>query len=547
VLLGAALLASTAMLLVLGSGTTFFQDTWGFVLDRRDMSARAFLMPHNEHIVVIPVAIEKLAVGIFGLGTELPERVVLTLAVAVAATLLFVYVRRRTGPWLALLAAVLLLFLGPAWTDMLWPFQLGFVGSALFGIAMLLALDRGDRRGDVWACLLLILSMSFSSLGLPFLAAAATDVFVRRRSHGLSRFYVFAVPALLYALWWVGWGHEAERHVTLENVLLAPQYLLEGLASTLEALFGLNKSSAESAVPPEWGVPIAIALICMAGYRVWRGPALSPRFWPVAAAALANWLLEAFNAVPGREAYQNRYMYVGGVFVLLLAAELLRGVRFGRRGLIVAAVVTLAAVSSNLIQFRNGSRWLKQQAILTRADTGAIEIARRTVDPSFELTPEIAGTGSLAVVSAGKYLEAVDAHGSPAYSPAELERAPENGRIQADVVLAKALPVSIDSRPLGSSPAAGVVGRCVEFPGGAASTRLEARLAPGVTRIEVPAGPEATLFLRRFAVSGFPVSLGSVDGSTITFLRIPRDKAPQSWYLHVAGEQGAVVCKPAQP
>src|SRR4029077_716733 len=102
-----------------------------------------------------------------------------------SATLLFVYVRRRLGPWPALIAAVLLLFLGPAWADLLWGFQIAFVGSALFGIAMLLALDRGDRRGDIAACVFLTLSVGFSSLGLSFLVGAVADFVQRRRSHGL--------------------------------------------------------------------------------------------------------------------------------------------------------------------------------------------------------------------------------------------------------------------------------------------------------------------------------------------------------------------------
>jgi hypothetical protein len=528
------------MLLILGRGTTFFQDTWAFLLDRQDLSARAFLMPHNEHMVAMPVAIEKASVGMFGMTTELPERIVLTVAVLVTASLFFVYVRRRVGDWPALIAAVLLLFLGPAWTDMLWPFQLGFVGSALFGIAMLLALDRGDRRGDVAACIFVSLAMCFSSLGLPFLAAAGADVIVRRRSHGLSRAYVFAVPALLYIAWWVGWGHEAERHVTIENILLSPRYVLEGLASSVEAILGLNRSAADSAVPPEWGLPILVGLVGLAAFRLLHKPTLSPRIWPVAAAMLTNLLLEAFNAMPGREAYQNRYLYAGGVFVLLLAAELLRGVRIGRRVLIVAAVIAVVAVASNLVQFRNGSRWLKDQAVLTRADTGAIEIASRTVDPSFSLTPEIAGTGSLAIVNAEKYLEASAAHGSPAYTPEEMMEAPEAGRRQADIVLSKALPISVVTSAGAIPPDAR--GGCAEFPGGTASAHLETRLAPGLTKIKVEAGPDASLALRRFAVDEFPVSLGAVPGGSASVLRVPRDNAHQPWYLHVDAKQAVLVC-----
>jgi hypothetical protein len=105
------------------------------------------------------------------MGTALPVYVVLTEALLIVAVLLFVYVRRRLGPWPAVMAAALLLFVGPAWQDILWPFEIGFVGSALFGLAMLLALDRGDRRGDLAACAFLAISAGFSSLGLSFLQA----------------------------------------------------------------------------------------------------------------------------------------------------------------------------------------------------------------------------------------------------------------------------------------------------------------------------------------------------------------------------------------
>lgn len=537
-LLGAAMLVSAAMLLALMSGQTFFQDTWAFLLDRQGFSAQSFLKPHNEHIAVIPVAINKLLVAGFGMTSALPEQIVMTVAVLAAVTLLFVYVRRRLGPWPALIASLLFLYLGPAWADMIWPFQLAFVGSVLFGIAMLLALDRGDRRGDVAACILLTLSLGFSSLGLSFLAAAAVEVFVRRRALGLRRAYLAAIPAALYAIWWLGWGHEAERHVTLTNVLTAPRYAMEGAASAVEALLGLNKASAAAAVPPDWGLPILIALVALVVYGQVRKPGFSPRFWAIAGGAATNWLLSAFNFIPGREAYQNRYMYAGALFVLLLATELLRDVRFTRRGLLAAGAVALAAISVNLIAFREGGRWLDDQTLLTKADLGAIEIARRTVNPEFWLSPDVAGTGSLAIVDAGEYLEAVDAHGSPAYTPAELGRAPEPARLQADIVLAAALPIATETGVGGTSVGA----RCVTLPGGGASRYTEVPLPPGTTTIAPAPGPSADLALRRFAVGEFPVTLDAAPAGAVTRLRIPADDASRPWYLHVEAQQRVRVC-----
>src|SRR5690242_14007210 len=105
ILLGVAVAASAALLLTLTAGNTFFQDSWAFFFEREGNSPGDFLRPHNEHIVVIPVAIQKLLLALFGLGSQLPEQLVLTAMLAATAVLVFVYVRRRVGEWPALMAA----------------------------------------------------------------------------------------------------------------------------------------------------------------------------------------------------------------------------------------------------------------------------------------------------------------------------------------------------------------------------------------------------------------------------------------------------------
>src|SRR6185369_2354908 len=174
----------------------------------------------------------------------------------------------------------------------------------------------------------------------------------------------------------------------------------------------------------------------------WRRPGFSRDFWVVAAAAASYWLLAAFNFIPGREASASRYVYAGAVFVLLMAVELLRGIRWSPRALAIAAIVVACAIAPNLAQIKHGSEWEKEQSVFTRSDLAALEIARGHVDPSFTLGSfDVAGTASLAIVEAGKYFEAVDRWGSPAYTPEELETAPQVGRHFADIVLSQALPL----------------------------------------------------------------------------------------------------------
>jgi hypothetical protein len=543
VLLGAALAASAALVFALCWNLTFFQDSWAFLLDRQDFSLDSFMAPHNEHIVVLPVAVTKLLLEVFGMTSGKPEMFAMTLTLLVSGVLLFVYVRRRVGPWLALMAAALLLFLGSAWPILLWPFEIEFSGAVMAGIAMLLALDRDDRRGDAWACVLLTISIGFGSLGISFALAALVDVFQKRRGRGRRRAYVALVPLALYVVWYLGWGHDAEHHLTLMNVLKSPHYVFDGFASALDSLAGLSSIPVNSPGQPDWGRPLLIGVIALVAFGQWRKPGISPRFWPVAAAGVSYWLLAAFNFIPGREAASSRYVYAGAAFVLLMAAELLRGVRFSRNGLLVAGAVTVCAIAPNLAQMKEGSDWLKGQTVLTRADIGAMEIARRTIPPSFALgSVDATGTASLAIVEAGKYFEAMDRWGSPAYSPEELETAPQQGRHYADVVLSQALPLSTETQ-LGNYDAGAAAENCVELAAGTTTPTSEVRLAPGLTRIEVAPGPHAGFSLRRFATGEYPVVTEGADGESTTLLTIPRDNARQPWYLHVEASQAARVCR----
>lgn len=538
-LLAVLLVAAAVLLLVLASGLTYFQDSWEFLMHRRSFSADALLEPHNEHIVVLPVLIQQLLLALFGMGSEMPGFVLLTAFLLVTAVLVFVYVRRRVGPWPALAAAAVLLFLGPAWQDLLWPFQIGFIGSALFGVAMLLAFDRDDERWDAAACAFLTISILFSSLGVPFAAAALVNLVQRRRERGWRRAYVAVVPILLYAVWYLGWGHEAESHVTSHNVFASPGFVVEGLAASVDAALALATILGEAVGRSDWGLPLLIALVLLLAYSLWRGRRPDRGVWPVLAATAAFWFLAAWSTIPGREAWSSRYLYVGVLFLLLLAADFLKGVRIKGWGLAAVVVVAAVVVGFNLEPLREGRDFFRTESRLTKADLGAIEIAARSVDPEFGLPPEISGTNFLNEIRAGEYLRAVDEFGSPAYTPAELAGAPEQDREKADIVLANALPLGIETeaKPGQSS------GRCVAVEGSESSAAPPLVIRPGTTTIELGGGGPGAIRLRRFATASYPlVTEGVAPGST-TRLYVPADESRRPWQLQVEAAQGATVCR----
>lgn len=538
-LLCAALATAAVMILALTWHYTFLQDTWDYLINRRTLTADTILAPHNEHIVVVPMLIEWVFLQLFGMDTAKPEIFLLVVSLLATAALLFVYLSRRVDQWLALFATILILCLGPAWELLLWPFEVSLIGSVLFGLAMLLALEREDRRGDLVACVSLLLALGFSSLGIPFAVAAFVAVLQSPRSRWLPRSYVFLVPIALYALWYLGWGSDAESHMSARNVLASPRYVAEALAVGTGNLFGLGTNPVDGVTEKIWGAGLLMLIVIGLIWYKRRRPGIDPRFWPVAAAAAANWFLMAFNQMPGRDPVSSRYQYASCIFLLLLAANLLSGLRIGKRGVAIGAVVTALAIGPNLIVLENGSDFFDSQTVYTRTDTAAIEIARRTVSPDFQLTPEVAGAPALVNIYAGTYLEAVDEYGSDAYSLSELEAAAPAARRQADIVLSEALPLGVRVLPGAYGRAAGKT--CSSIAG---SPSEEVEIDPGTTKIEVPPGPQAVLSLRRFATEEYPVPVAKAEGGSTTVLRVPRDEAPQRhWYLQVDAEQGARVCR----
>jgi hypothetical protein len=535
-LLALALAASGALILFLTWEFTFLQDTWEFLMSRREISLDTVLRPHNEHIVAIPVLIEQLLVRVFGIGDAHPEYVLLAVFLLAAACLLFVYLRRRVGPWAALFATAIVLFYGPAWETLLWPFEICFVGSVLFVIAMLLALERGDRLGSVLACASLVVSIAFSSLGLAFVAGAVASWLTGPRRFSLDRALAFLVPIALYGLWYLGWGHEAPSHLSAGNVLESPLFVAEGLAFTSASLLGLGPSPLAGDAAPVLGGALLLALAGLA-YLLLRHRRVDGIVWPVAAVTAAYWFLAAFNRTPDRLPTASRYQYGGAILLLMLLAALLRRQRIDRRLLWAGAAVAAVAIVLNLVVLRDGQATFANTSVLTRADTAAIEIARDTVAPDFYLSPEVAGTTTLIDVVAGTYLTVTEEYGSPAYSQRELAGAPPVARHQADVVLVAALPVT--AKP--ARPAAGPGQACVRLAAGA--EKPEVRLPLGGARIELAPGAPGTFLLRRFgpADRGGVAATPIAGGAGVT-LRIPRDRSARPWKGWLEATQGATVC-----
>jgi hypothetical protein len=542
VLLAVAVAASGVLLLVLLSHLTFFNDDWDPLLYRRGFSLDVLLRPHAEHILLGPTLIYKGIQATIGMESLIPYAVVSTGSFLASAMLLFLYLRRRVGDWLALAGVLPVLFMGTAWEVLLWPFEISFTASMATGIGALLALERRDGEGDALACALLVVSLAFSELALSFVLGAAVWMILARRRW--SRAWVVAIPLVLYAAWYAGWGHTAESHVSVHNLVHSPKYVLDALASNASSLLG-----APSSTNPWVRRSLLIVLAVAAGLRV-RSPKPLPRsLWSALAVLLSFWFLAAIGTMPGREPIASRYQYVGGVLLLMVLAELASGIRLRRPMVLGVLGIGCLAAIANLVVLGHNDEKMSDWATRARGALAGFEIGGASADPGFIAGPYNTDIVSLNSLEVGLYLSAVDAFGSPAYSAAELASAPEEARVAADQLLADAEELrlfALDRPPppggpppqvAGGTGTAAPRGSCLTVTGASGGSPTVDLPHPGVT-VSGPPGSLEDVALRRFA-SSFPVSF-QLRGTGVLLIR--SDRSPRPWQLRVSGPGPTRIC-----
>ncbi len=258
-LLCVAMVASAAWILSLTSELTFIADEWNLLLLRQGWGIGQIMDPFNGHPIMAPAFVFKSLQEVFGMESARPMQLASTATFLLMNGLLFVYLRRRLGPWGALIGTMLILFLGAAFEDLLFAFQIGYFGSLAAGLAALIALDRDDRNGDIAASILLVVSLLFSSIGIAFVAAGAAEWALNPRDRR-QRIFVPGAAMLFYAIWWLGWGHQSSAEsldpvFQLSVLPKVPGYLFDTLAAALVSLAGLATGDGSEPEQPNlvWG------------------------------------------------------------------------------------------------------------------------------------------------------------------------------------------------------------------------------------------------------------------------------------------------------
>lgn len=505
-----------------GRGLTFSHDDWSFVLYRQG-SFRTILEPHNNHVVIFPAAIFKVLFHLVGLGHYGVYRAVGIAFHLLACFLVYVLGRKRIGAVAALGPVTVLLFLGTGAENLLWAFQLGTIGSIAAGLAALMLVERRTLAARACCAGLLTLSLGTSEIGLSFLVALS--ILLVARSDRRKDLWIVAIPGALYALWYL--RYNTSPPMSYSNFAHMPGYVADGIAGAVGAVIGLGGA---------WSNVAAAALGFFVVQRLLRTDRDNVLLWALTLGGGVFWVSTALVRGSVASASSSRYTYVGAFIVILIALELATGAKLSGRAIGFLAFATAAIVLANTPLLYNSRDMLRVGTQYTRAELGAVEIARDTVSPSFVTT----GIAHLpAGINTGVYLQAVDRYGSPAYTPAQISSAPDAVRVAADGVLVRAGSLRLELTPGAVTKS----GSCHTVDPTRATRRYVVELP--ATGLLVKAGSANTqIGARRFAQTGL-TPLKPLRPGEEAKLTAVRDRVSLPWRIAITSKAAFVLCTPA--
>jgi hypothetical protein len=283
------------------------------------------------------------------------------LHLAVAVLLRIVIRRAGVGPWISTIAASLFVLFGAGRDDIIWPFQVGFVGALLFGLTHLLLADHDgpvDRRD--WLGILAGLAGLLCSGVAVTMTVVVGLATLARRGWRIAALHT-APLAVVYTVWWAIVGRTGYSGAGFPSIGRLVSYTRRGIGATFTAVGQLPGAGVAL------GVLLLVGLVLAWGRRSHEdrlrrvatpGAMLigSVVFFLIAGLGRANPFTGAARLFQAPTT-PSRYLYVGAALMLpALAVAADAVVRRWRLLAPAVLVLLLIGVPGNLHELANRSR-----------------------------------------------------------------------------------------------------------------------------------------------------------------------------------------------
>jgi hypothetical protein len=348
-----SLVGAGAFLVYEATKNWFYLDEWDFLAYRGvRLGKQGLFYPHNEHWVTIPLLIWRAIFNLVGVRDYWLYALPLIVAhLAVVHLLWRLMLRHNVEPWTATLLAGAFAILGVGFGDLTRAFQLAFVGSLLFGLLAIAAVEN-DRLwlAPLWA----ICGLMCSNLGVPMVLTCTLVALVRRRPR--MAIAVTVPPALVFLVWYVSIGHAGSSSATDFTGLS-----FSGLCSYVWA--GLTASfagfvDAPRAVGAVLVIVLAIAVVARRNV---------PGALALATVPLYGFIGLGRLALGANQATTSRYSYLTVALCLPLIAQCVSILARGRILKPLVASLLVALVGLNAFVFYNQAKSVTTQDSSERA------------------------------------------------------------------------------------------------------------------------------------------------------------------------------------
>jgi len=528
--IGVLLVASGILILLLGHGLNFRHDDWDIIEYRGTGGASTFLTPLNSQPSLVSVAVYRFLFATAGLGHYFWYRLVLVVFDLILGFFLWLLLRRRLPPVLALSMCGTLVLCGAVYENFIFPIQIGQVGSLIGAVIAWAILDRDPgRSGPVILGLALLFAWACSAIGAVILAAVGIEVLLRR---AWGYLVAVVVASGCFVLWYLAYGQGSTAGAPHQLSVFLSGIIAYTVAGTfaLWPLFHLSHAGLKAGAALI--LLVAIVLVVVGSRRKWFGSrpgdcamhASIPRATGLAVAGAGYWALTSV-ARADLSPYRSRYIHPGAIVIVLLIAEFLAYRAIPRRTQLYGVFICgLVVLSGTAYLIHNANTYRQQSAILS-AQLSALQLARADAPANFEPAP----AQDRQIRAALLFRAERTFRSSPAEPVTALTRAPEPARLAADEVLIR---ISLS--------------QSVRVPCGGDASRTA--MSEGY---RVPAGTDLVLInlsrpavrvsLRRFASVPTPLPQ-LLDGDGRLQLLTERDRWATPWRLYFTPRTNVVAC-----
>ena len=316
---GVVAIISFALSLWINRHTWFIGDDFAILTDRYFAASdgnwsQALLLPHNDHLVALPILVFIGLGNVFGLDNHLVYMLpAIFMHIAILLAVAIILKKRCASTLTALSAVCCVAFMSAGYEVLMMATNMAHVAPIFLGLYQLILVDHdGDiSKRDIVATLLGVIAVICAGTSIPLIVMIALFLVLQRQ---YKRAVLIAVPpAALWLMWFVEYGtlnHGVKgdtQYTTFNKTEQIAQYVIKGLQGSLEAISHIGGSST------------FLIVLCFLGlYKksIMSKAILMP--FCMAVGSVLFYSITGFSRVTFDAPTSGRYVYLGAICIIPL-------------------------------------------------------------------------------------------------------------------------------------------------------------------------------------------------------------------------------------